>query len=201
MKTVIVSQSDPDAIAQACDILDMGGIVLHPTSTAYGLAVDATNEDAVDRLNNVCMRTTKPYKPYIVIVNGIEMARQLGEIDKLTEELMLRYWPGPLTLILKKTSNIIDPARFGSTEVAIRHDSHAITQALSTIYPNPYTSTSANPSGGPTPYSVDEALSQFKEGDIDLVIDAGKLPLTPASTIVDCTKEELVVVRQGAVIL
>lgn len=196
MQTITVNT--PNWVQIACDTLKRGGIVLHPTSTAYGLAVDATSIKGANKLNRICNRVNKPY---IVLVGGIEMAKQYGEVSDLAEKLMQKFWPGPLTLVLKKINPSINPVRFDSPHVALRHDNHEVTLALSATYPVPYTSTSANPSGEPTPYSVKEALDQFTENDIDLVIDYGTLPITPTSTIVDCTIHPLQIIRQGVVTL
>ncbi len=192
-----ITTKTPNWTQIACNTLAGGGIVLHPTSTAYGLAVDATSTQGAEKLNRICNRTTKPY---IILVNGINMAKQYGEVNKMAEKLIKKYWPGPLTIVINKTNPTINPVRFDSPHVALRHDNHEVTLALSASYPVPYTSTSANPSGGPTPYSVKEALDQFKVDDIDLVIDYGTLPFTPTSTIVDCTGKQLVITREGAIL-
>ncbi len=191
-----ITTKTPHWIEITCETLGSGGVVLHPTSTAYGLAVDATSTKGADKLNRICNRTAKPY---IVLVNGIEMARQYGEVNDMAKKLIKKYWPGPLTLVLKKINPAINPVRFDSPFVALRHDNHEVTLALAQAYPVPYTSTSANPSGGPTPYNIKEALDQFKTGDIDLIIDGGDLPRTLTSTIVDCTGEQLVITREGAI--
>ncbi len=191
-----VTLDNPNWLQLAYETLDTGGIVLHPTSTSYGLAVDALNEDAVERLNNICNRHDKPY---IVLVKDIEDAKKYAHVNKTAKKLMEKYWPGPLTIVLNKKDSILDIVTAGQETIALRQDSHEVTKAISNAYARPYTSTSANPSGGKTPYSIEEALEQFDEGDIDLVIDVGELPPTTPSTIVDCSSTKPKILRTGAI--
>jgi len=191
-----ITPTQPNWLELTTDTLRAGKIVLHPTDTAYGLAVDALNEEAVNRLNQLCKRHNKPY---ILLVRDLEQANKYAEVDKLAEKLIRQFWPGALTLVLKKRVGVPNVVTGGRSTVALRQPDHPVIKQLSSIYPHPYTSTSANPTGGKTPYTPDEALAQFPPNSINLVIDIGRLNEKPTSTILDLTQEQPQILRRGAI--
>jgi len=210
----------------AAQTIASGGIVLHPTDTAYGLAVDATNAEAIRKVFALKKRKDKPL---IIVVRDIEQAAEYTHLTTKSKRLMPRssvgwemssetksegvyvelddtarllaqqFWPGALTLVLPKKEVVPNDLTSGSPKVGIRQPNHPVTQALSRVFPRPYTSTSANLSGGPTPYTVPDALAQLDEELIDLVIDAGPLPVRPTSTVVDPTTNPPQILREGGV--
>lgn len=177
-----------DLISKAARIIKSGGIVLHPTDTCYGLATNALDEKAVAKLHKLKGRNFQ--KPFIVCVRDLAMAKNLVQLNSLAEKLFTKFLPGPLTLVL--------PKKKGSGTLAIRLPNHFITLQLSRLCAVPYTTTSANISGGPNPYAVSEVPQEIISG-CDLIIDVGKLPPTPPSTVVDVSEEKIKILRVGPV--
>lgn len=192
----VITPDTPNWTEHTIDILDQGGIVLHPTDTAYGLAVDALNPTAIEKLNQLCQRDDKPY---IMVVRDKQHATKYVQLSDLAHQLIDEFFPGALTLVLPKTSLVPGLLTINSPTVAIRQPKHPITHAISVSYPHPYTSTSANIAGGSTPYTVQDALDQLNESFIDLVIDIGELPFTHTSTVLDLTQTPPKILRQGAI--
>ncbi|HWO72223.1 MAG TPA: L-threonylcarbamoyladenylate synthase, partial [Dehalococcoidia bacterium] len=125
-------------------------------------------------------------------------AEAAGEFTPLARALALRFWPGPLTLVVRRKPGFESAALAGSETVALRQPAHAIAQEVLNAFGGPLTGTSANRSGGPDPVSAQEVMRQI--GDrIDLIIDGGECPVGVSSTIVDCTGSEPVILREGAV--
>lgn len=180
----------------AAEVLTNGGIVLHPTDTAYGLAVSAINEVALQKLITLKRRG---YKPMILVVRNLTHARKYVYLNQRAILLTEKYFPGALTLLVRKRKVIPDLVTAGLPKVGIRQPNHCVIAKISKLVEFPYTSTSANVSGNTTPYNIKEALDQLDTNQIDLVIDVGKLPFRPTSTVVDTTTKRLTILREGAV--
>ena len=180
----------------AAEVLTNGGIVLHPTDTAYGLAVDATNEIALQKLITLKQRG---YKPMILVVRNLSHARKYVYLNKRAIFLAGKYFPGALTLLVHKRKIIPNLVTAGLPNVGIRQPNHRVITKLSKLVEFPYTSTSANVSGNSTTYNIKDALDQLDTNQIDLVIDAGELPFRPTSTVVDTTSRKLAILREGAI--
>lgn len=192
----IVTPSQPGWDAFAVEVLQKGGIVLHPTDTAYGLAADIHHVRAIEKIYAVKKRD---HKPLIIVVKDIEQAKNYVELITAAEILADNFFPGALTLVLNKKDSVHDLISGFRPTVGIRQPNSPITAQLSELLDSPYTSTSANLSGGPTPYSVEDALSQLDHTLIDLAIDVGPLPVRPTSTVIDLTVEPLEILREGPI--
>lgn len=186
----------PEAIEQAAQILQSGGLVVYPTDTAYGLGVNALDEQAVRKMYEVKGRDFS--KPTHVVVRDWNMVETIAEPNDVARKLYDAFLPGPLTIILKKKPIVPALLTSGLTTIGVRIPDSPITQALSRIVPVPYTTPSANISGGATPYSAQGAISQIGQ-HIDLVIDAGELPPVLPSTIVDITVSPPKILRRGPI--
>ncbi len=196
------------AIPVATAHIRAGGIVAHPTETVYGLGggIDPAGADALAR-----MKPREADKPFVVLIAGLAMLPQVGgvRLSGAAATLAGRYWPGPLTLVL--------PARAGSLPdrlrgppgpdgsgggVAVRWTSHPALQRLLLTYGAPLTSTSANPPGVPPALAVEEIAETWHDAIARgalCVLDAGALPASPASTVVDCTGRRPRILRPGAI--
>ena len=194
MKIITIDQ--PDWLEEAVETLRAGGIVLLPTDTAYGLAVDATNVAAITRVYELKKRDQKPL---IIVIRDAQHADEHVELNDVARRLMQYFFPGPLTLVLPKKEHLPHELTGGRPTVGIRQPDSIVTRQISVAFDRPYTSTSANLSGGPTPYSVDDALAQLDHTLIDLVIDAGPLPKRPTSTVVDLTVTPPQILRKGPI--
>lgn len=173
---------------------------MFPTETAYGLAADATNEAAVEK---VCKIKGRIPETLPIIAANREMAQTVGNIPSALRRLADAYWPGPLTLLIPAAHGVLALGIVNNDQVAVRVSSHPIATALSEGLGVPIVSTSANVSGQPTGYSVSDVQAQFlgRPYQPDLYMDIGPLdPSVPPSTIVavdDYGYPE--VIRQGAI--
>ncbi len=183
-------------IQQAVKILKTGGVVVYPTDTAYGLAVDATNSSAVEKLYRLKGRDF--YKPIHVIIpyRYYHATKRDSKcpvaLNKDSKKLIDKFWPGPLTIVLplKAKGKSWQKLSAGSGTIGIRMPNHPIPSALVAALKRPITTTSANLSGRPNCYSLIEVKKQFRKARLkpDFYIDGGKLPGTLPSTVVSLIK-------------
>jgi L-threonylcarbamoyladenylate synthase len=185
---------------EAISILKNGGVVVVPTETAYGLAADATNAEAVGRVQRIKGR--EAWKTPPLIVDSIEMAEQYIEITPKLRKLVETHWPGPLSIIGQAKELLLSKQviREDGT-IAVRVSSNDVVRQISTILSVPIVATSANMSGHGECYSIDAVRKQFEgqEDQPDFYLDAGLLEQKPPSTIIKEQDGEVVVVRQGSV--
>jgi L-threonylcarbamoyladenylate synthase len=185
-----------DEVEKAVDILRSGGVIAMPTDTLYALTASASDAQAVRRVYEVKVR--EQGKPLPLFVAGVAMAEQAGELNELARRLAARFWPGQLTLVVPKRKEFESQALAGSETVALRQPDNAIAQAVVEALGTPVTGTSANLSGGNDPVSADEVRRQI--GDrVDFILDTGPCPVGVSSTLVDCTADEPVILREGAI--
>ncbi len=185
------------SILQAVRILKEGGVVAFPTETCYGLAVDPDNEKALSRLFQVKKRPF--YKPVLVLIHDLSLLKFLiSTVPPAYEPLMKKYWPGPLTLIFPARKDLSPYLTGGTETVGIRISPHPLAQALGRSFGRAMTATSANLSGQPPSKLVSDIHGYFNE-NIDYILDGGKTPAGPCSTIIGLHKDELCLLRPGAV--
>jgi L-threonylcarbamoyladenylate synthase len=173
-----------------------GGIVLYPTDTLYGLAVDATNPKALARLRALKGRETK--KPISMVVATVEAMSDHIEWNDTARKLAHSHLPGPLTLVLPARPHVLpDLQLLGMVGIRVPEDAFAL--ALSQTFGRPYTATSANRSGQVTQTTTKEILRQFGSliHEIDLVIDAGERSGGKASTVVTFKGTTPYILREG----
>jgi L-threonylcarbamoyladenylate synthase len=187
----------PEALAAAVRVLRAGGLVAFPTETFYGLGADALDVDAVARVFRAKGRP--PEKPLLVLVDSLAMARTIvAEIPPRVEDLLARYWPGPLTVVLRARSHV--PVTAATGTVGVRIPGHAVAWGLVQAAGVPITAPSANPHGRSSPRTADE-VRRGLGASVDLVLDGGPTPGGRPSTVVDATVVPLRVLRAGAVAL
>ncbi len=188
----------PAAIARAGALIREGRLVAFPTETVYGLGGDATQGAAVAAI--FAAKGRPSFNPLIVHLPDLERAEEHAILDGRAEELAARFWPGPLTLILKRRpgSPISDLATAGLDSVAIRAPAHPVARALLAAADRPIAAPSANRSGR---ISSTAAIHVAEElgSRVDLVLAAGRSTLGLESTILDLTGESPVLLRPGAV--
>ncbi len=183
----------------ACDVLKHGGIVMHPTETCYGLAVDVSNEEALRKLYRV--KGMSLDKPVSILVNSFEMAQKYGVFSEKAKEIARKYWPGPLSIVVRRSGNL--PVFLNKDEkyVSIRFSDNKFCVGVVDAFGGPVTTTSANRSGGLPFYKVDlDSDGDFLKG-MDLIVDGGELVENKPSTIVKVDGNEVEVLRQGEVVL
>jgi L-threonylcarbamoyladenylate synthase len=185
MKKVKLQQEG--VIAEAVAVLRAGGVVMHPTETCYGFAVDVGNVGAMKKLYKLKGRDAG--KPVSILVANLEMAKKYGEFSAKALELAEKYWPGPLTIVVPS----------GDKFVGIRCPNHEFSRELVKAFGGPITTTSANLSGESPLYKAETESFGELAGEVDLVIDGGGIPLNKPSTVVKVVGDEVEVLRQGEV--
>ncbi len=195
MQTTVLSAADPAAIPQALAVLQQGGLVAFPTDTVYGLAAATYSRAAVERLFEA--KTREAAKAIAVLVGQIEHLRQLTPgMPEAARILAERFWPGALTLVVPKSPKLPENLSPYPT-IGVRMPDHAFAVALLRRV-GPLATTSANLSGQANPLTAQDVLDQLG-GRIDLILDGGPCPGGKPSTVVDCTQEPPVVLREGAI--
>ncbi len=185
-------------VREAAKLLRAGELVIYPTETAYAFGADALNEKAVSAVLQAKGRRKKK-AAFPVVVADEAMVRRVARVTPLAGKLMKKYWPGPVTLILK-TRVKLPRAVTHRGAVALRVSGHPTACALSRVLGRPIVSTSANVSGQPASYSVRRLKQYFSQGKhIVYYLDGGTLPRRSPSTIVDCTTSPARVIRRGSV--
>ena len=187
----------PDELVEVARLVRDGRLVAFPTETFYGLGAHALDVEAVARVFRAKGRPAD--KPLLVLVDSLAMAGEIASpIPERARRLIARYWPGPLTLILRARPHVPAALTAGSGSVALRIPSHPVALALVRAAACPVTAPSANPHGGASPTTVGEVLAGL--GDrVDLVLDGGATPGGPASTLLDLTGPRPRLLRPGAV--
>ena len=173
-----------------------GGVIAMPTDTLYALTAPASDAAAVRRVFAIKRRDLT--NPLPLFVSDLAMAEHIGVFDERARRLARRFWPGQLTIVVKRQPGFDSVALGGGETVGLRVPDSDIARAVIGGLGQPVTATSANLSGGADPVSADEVRRQIGE-QLDLILDAGPAPVGVASTIVDCSGESLNVIRQGAV--
>lgn len=187
-----------EAVKRASLILKGGGIVLYPTDTLYGLAVDAGNEGALRALKELKGRDAK--KPISILVCDIEMMDEYARVSDAARALAERHLPGPLTLVLPAKETVSkEIAEDGTVGVRIPNDEFCL--VLSQAFGKAFTTTSANVAGEPTLSNVEDILAQFgaKKEVIALVVDDGPRAGGQFSTVVSFVNGTPEILREGAI--
>lgn len=168
-----------------------------PTDTLYGLGADAFSTEAVNKVFDAKGRPGNMALP-ILLGSVRDMEQVTTGIPDMAWALVERFWPGPLTLILRKSPQVPPIVTGGRDSVAVRMPDHPVPLALVAGLGRPITGTSANPSGGPDPVTADDVRRLL--GDrVDYILDGGPAVVGSPSTIVDLTGEGPRLVRQGAI--
>ena len=199
-----VSNCTADAMARAAQSLKSGSLIAFPTETVYGLGADATNPEAVARIYEVKGRPAD--HPLIVHVADMQdIAQWSDEIPDYAIALARAFWPGPMTLILKRSSLAQDFITGGQETVGLRVPNHVVALALlnefKKIGGKGIAAPSANRFGHVSPttaQAVSDELSQYLALD-DLILDGGPSQVGVESTIIDCTTQSPKILRPGAI--
>ena len=184
-------------IAAAAGALRDGALVAMPTETVYGLAADATNPRAV---GEVFLAKGRPrFNPLIVHVASLAAARSVGEISGEAERLAVAFWPGPLSLVVRKrAAAVADLVTAGLDTVAIRVPAHAVALDLLAAFDGPFAAPSANRAGHVSPTSAAHAVADLGRS-IAVVLDARPTPIGIESTVVGFAGGRARLLRPGAV--
>ena len=188
-------QNDKDALLEAAKIIKNGGLVALPTETVYGLGANALDSDAVKK---IFVAKGRPQdNPLIVHVDSIDMMLPLVEdFSDNARKLASRFWPGPLTIIMKKSSLIPDVVSAGLSTVAIRLPSDPIARALISRAGVPIAAPSANLSGSPSPTTSKHVISDLS-GRVDMILNSHNCDVGVESTVISLAGEKPRLLRPG----
>lgn len=189
-EVIKVNSDNPDyqVIKKAAGYIREGKLVIIPTDTVYGLAASIENQHALERLYNLKKRPlTKPFT--VCIANKAKVEELAVDIPPFAYRLMGHYWPGPLTIVFKSAQGISIGLRMPDNKIAL--DIIDLAEAGVAL-------PSANISGRSAPSMIQDALADF-QGEVELAIDAGPTELGVESTVVDVSKGDCQILREGAV--
>ena len=186
----------PGEIATALAVLKTGGVVAFPTDTLYGLGASIHSISGVERVFQIKHRSATQSLP-ILLGSTQEMQLVAEDIPELAWKFAERFWPGPLTIILRRSMYVPELVTGGKNTVAVRVPDHPIPRALVREFHAPITGTSANRAGGPDPIIARDVQRRLGP-KVDLIIDGGPCTNGRGSTIIDFTVDPPLLLRHGA---
>ena len=193
----IIPENDPRAADWAVEALKAGELVVLPTDTVYGLAAVASNDNAVRHLYAAKNRPLSKAVPLFVADSG--MASWVADLTPVANSLISAFWPGALTIVMRKAKTFRSVALGGADTVALRVPDYNLVRNVVRAVGEPVTGTSANRSGARSPVSASEAAFQLGTL-VALVIDGGPVGRAVESTVLDITRPEgATILREGAV--
>jgi L-threonylcarbamoyladenylate synthase len=195
--TEVIPTTQPRAIEIALDVLETGGLVAFPTDTVYGLGAPAFMPHGVGRIYTVKGRPRSKAIP-LLLASTDSLKDVAEDIAPEAGLLAKRFWPGPLTIVLRRKATVPDIVTAGGATVAVRVPDHDFTLRLIEAAGGALAATSANISGRPDPVTAQEVLA-YLGGRIELILDGGRCPGGVPSTVVDLTGEAPRILRHGAI--
>lgn len=201
MKTRVIqvdpTRPQPDVVQQACEVLRRGGLVAFPTDTLYALGANALDPTAIERVHTVKGRHHG--KPLSVLVPSVEAGAELANgLPEAVRGLMQAFWPGALTVVVKVSSKLPSVLTAATGTVGLRMPAGSVAQSLLAAFTGPIIGTSANKTGGADPAEA-RTVQKAIGGQIDLILDGGRVTLGVPSTVIDCTTEPARILREGAI--
>ena len=192
----VISAADPYALQAAVHVLREGGLVCFPTDTVYGIGAAAGDDAAVRRL--FAVKGRPPDKPLPLLLAEAGDATRVAELTPLGKTLAFRFWPGALTIVMRKSPSYRSLALAAGDTVALRVPDHELVRRIVRDLGGPVTGTSANRAGAPAPVSAAEVAFQIGEM-VEIIIDGGRSRERAESTVVDITATPPEILREGAV--
>ncbi len=201
MKTRVIQVDprnvQPEVMQQACEALRRGGLVAFPTDTLYALGANALDPAAIERVQTVKGRHHG--KPLSVLVPSAEAAADLAAgLAEGARSLMQAFWPGALTVVVKASTKIPSVLKGAAGTVGLRMPAGPVAQALLAAFAGPIIGTSANKSGGADPADA-KTVQKAIGGQVELILDGGRVVLGVPSTVIDCTTQPARILREGAI--
>ena len=195
MQTITLPADYSASIETALDLLGEGEIVAFPTDTVYGLGTNAFYSPGIIKLFEAKGRDSN--KAIAVLIGNIEQVDLLTDSLSLTARILIdHFWPGGLTIVVPKKKDLPELLSAGSS-IGIRMPNHAVALALLRKF-GPIATTSANLSGMNNPHDAGDVLRQLN-GRVPLILDGGRCPGGIPSTVVDCSTEEVRILRPGII--
>ena len=184
---------DKKGIKEAVQMIENGGIVIFPTDTVYGIGCNPYNKESVKKIYEIKSREAS--KPFPVLVYSKEIAEKIAYFDEFTKKIVEKFWPGPLTLILKVTDKDLKESLNLNEKIAIRVPDHKCTLNLLKKC-NFLVGTSANISNQSSFTDPDKCFKNMK--NFDVFVDGGKITSSGESTIIEIEDEKIKIIREGS---
>ena len=184
---------DKEGIEKASKIISQGGIVIFPTDTVYGIGCDPYNKASVEKIYRIKSRDIIKSVP--ILTYSTEAAERIAQFDQLAKKIVKKFWPGPLTLILKVTDEKIKKSLNLENKIAVRVPNHRCTLELLKKC-NYLVGTSANISGDLPHTNPEECLEKMQ--NYDVFVDGGIITSNGESTIIEIENEEVKIIREGS---
>lgn len=191
----IINVNDTAVFSEVAAVLAAGGLVVHPTETCYGFAVDVFNEKALGKLYRV--KGMELDKPLSILVSSLEMARDYAEFSELAEGFAGKYWPGPLSLLLPRSCKLPEFFNFGHDFLSLRVSGMEFCRRIVEEFSFPVSTTSVNMAGEPPLYSLESGVLCGFLKDVDLIVDGGVLFENMPSTLLKISGYKLELLREG----
>ena len=183
-------------IEELANILKDDGVIAVPTDTVYGLCARMNSKKAREHLIEIKNRPVN--KAFPIMCNSIEQIKSIAKVDEKLEKIIKAFMPGPITLVLLKGENVPSFINEGSNEIGVRMATSKALEELIEKVGSPIFMTSANISGNPVCQTIEEIKKTFT--NIDGIME-GEVSYGKASTIVDCTTDEIKIIREGPIAL
>lgn len=199
IEKIDASSPDKGILEHAARLVNKGEVVVCPTDTGYAFAANALDTRAIAKVYHLKGRAYS--NPIHVVVTSIQEAEKYAHIDETARFLAGRYLPGALTLVLPRKETVPSMLVAGLDTIGIRIPDNNVILRLAEITAHPLTATSANVSGRPGAYAVEEVEAQLGDDirDVALVLDQGPIKVRELSTVIDLTKYPPQLIRQGRV--
>jgi len=192
-----ILKASRSSILEAIKVIKIGGLIVYPTDTVYGLGCDPFNTLAVKRLIDAKGERKKPLP---ILASDIEHVKTVAEVTEAAEKLARKFWPGPLTMVLKKKPQLPQMVTFGRDTVGVRVPNHPVALELLRRCDGLLIGTSANISGKKSTVTAEDAANQL--GDkVDVILDGGRATLGKGSTVINLADRRLRVERVGPISL
>ena len=182
-----------EGIRKSVEIIENGGVIIFPTDTVYGIGCNPYDANAVKKIYEI--KSREKIKSLPVLVSSIEIVKQISIIDEFTEKIIKKYWPGPLTLILKLKDKNLKKSLNLEDKIAVRIPNSVCTLKLLNKC-NLLVGTSANVSGDSSFTDPQECMKNVK--NYDVFVDGGTITSKGESTIIEIENEKIHVIREGA---
>ena len=182
-----------EGIRKSVEIIKNGGVIIFPTDTVYGIGCNPYDANAVKKIYQI--KSREKIKSLPVLASSIEIVKQISTIDEFTEKIIKKYWPGPLTLILKLKDKNLKKSLNLEDKIAVRIPNSVCTLKLLNKC-NLLVGTSANVSGDSSFTNPQECIKNVK--NYDVFVDGGTITSKGESTIIEIENEKIHVIREGA---
>ena len=193
MLIIMKVNCNDEGIRKSVEIIENGGVIIFPTDTVYGIGCNPYDANAVKKIYEI--KSREKIKSLPVLVSSIEIVKQISIIDEFTEKIIKKYWPGPLTLILKLKDKNLKKSLNLEDKIAVRIPNSVCTLKLLNKC-NLLVGTSANVSGDSSFTDPQECMKNVK--NYDIFVDGGTITSKGESTIIEIENEKIHVIREGA---